>query len=145
MGLLVDTADYKRLLLGQPLRIGSAERRLIFIVRRDSDARLQERLTIGVGSSCNRVALIARQCCATMCPIICRWLLAFVLFKKLSPVKKHHQRRKQQEMCLRMKSIDGGKDERRNNGGNRSEAEETAGRAQLCGSLNARMNSLEVN
>lgn len=145
MCLLVDTAHCERLLLGQPLRIGSAKRGLIFIVRRDSEARLQERLTIGVGSSCNRVALIAQQCCATMCPIICCWLLAFASFKKLSPVKNCRQRRKQQEMRLLMRSIDGEKDERRNNGGNRSEAEETAGRVQLCGSLNARMNSLEVN
>lgn len=34
-------------------------------------------------------------------------------------------------MRLRTRSIDGGKDERRNNGGNRSEAEEMAGRVNF--------------
>lgn len=56
-----------------------------------------------------------------------------------------HRIQKQQEMRLHIRSIDTGKDERRNNGWNRSEAEETMGRVQLCGSLNAQMNSLEVN
>lgn len=68
------------------------------------------------------------------------------------PIKKYPKRGKSHKKTkqiirirLQIRSINALENKRKGEGGDRSERKETMGRVQLSGSLNAQMNSLEVN